>query len=87
MSDMSDYLKGLLTGKRYLTVNGASKHLNTDIEYNEDNPGLGLTFEDGNKLLTLGGYKNSFSDPSYYLGLGYKKRFGNDFFIEPGILG
>jgi len=84
---MSNFLKDLFSGKTSLNINGKSKHLNTDIEFNEDNPGLGLTIENGNKLLALGGYKNSFSEPSYYIGAGLKKRFGNDLYIEPGLLG
>lgn len=84
---MSNLLRDLFTGQKYLSINGKSKHLNTDIEYNEDNPGLGLVVENGNRLLALGGYKNSFSEPSYYLGAGLKKRFGDDLYIEPGLIG
>ena len=78
----------LLDGDYYLNVNGVSKHLNTDIKYNEKNPGLGLMAVKDGKFLTAGGYKNSFSDPSYYVGGGVKKRYGSkDAYIEPGLIG
>ena len=79
---MSDY---------YLDINGLSKHLNTDVEYNEKNTGFGLTREVQNdslvKMLTAGGYKNSFGDPSYYAGGGIAKRFENDtYYADVGAL-
>lgn len=77
----------LYNGDYSLNVNGKSKHLGTDEKFNEDNPGLGLMAEKDGKFLTAGGYKNSFSKPSYYLGGGVKKRYGGkDLYIEPGIL-
>lgn len=70
-----------------LNINGISKHLNSDVSYNENNPGLGITAESEGQFLTAGGYKNSFNRPSYYIGGGIKKRYGRKhFYIEPGIL-
>ena len=77
----------LTNGDYYLNVNGASKHLGTNDKFNENNPGLGILAEKDGKFLTAGGYKNSFSDPSFYVGGGLKKRYGNKHaYIEPGIL-
>ena len=72
----------------YLDINGLSKHLNTDVEYNEQNYGFGVTREDVKdklvKTLTAGGYKNSFGKPSYYAGGGLAKRFGDDYYMDLG---
>jgi len=65
----------------YLDVNGISKHLSSDKEYNERNFGLGLSYEtrkkadDLIKTYAIGGYKNSYNDPSYYAAAGLSKRF------------
>lgn len=63
----------------YLDINGLSKHLGTDVDYNERNQGFGITREqeenDLLKILTAGGYKNSFGDNSFYAGGGLAKRF------------
>jgi hypothetical protein len=87
----TDVMAGLLDiitdGDYSLVLNGASKHLNTDYDYNERNPGLGLLAEKDGKFLTVGGYKNSHDDNSFYVGGGLKKRFGSDYYIEPGIFG
>jgi hypothetical protein len=78
----------LYNGDYYLDINGKSKHLGTDVKYNEDNHGFGITAEKDGKFLTAGKYNNSFNDPSYYAGGGLKKKYGNkDFYIEPGIMG
>ena len=75
----------------YLDINGLSKHLNTDVEYNERNLGMGLTREtvddDLVKMLTAGGYKNSFGNPSLYAGGGLAKRFGDDYYMDVGAIG
>jgi len=76
----------------YLDINGLSKHLNTDVSYNERNLGMGLTREtvddDLVKMLTAGGYKNSFGDTSLYAGGGLAKRFGDDYYMDVGgVLG
>lgn len=86
---MPDWLLDIiLNGSYALDINGKSKHLGTDVRYNEDNKGLGLTASKDGRFLTVGGYNNSFNIPSYYLGGGIKKRYGNnDFYIEPGLMG
>ena len=84
---MAGLLDIITDGDYSLTVNGKSKHLDTDVPRNENNTGFGLLAEKDGKFLTAGGYKNSEWNPSYYVGGGYKKRFGNNFYIEPGILG
>ena len=75
----------------YLDINGLSKHLNTDVEYNERNYGLGISRETVKdkivKILTAGGYKNSFNNPSYYAGAGIARRFGNVNYLDLGVIG
>lgn len=75
----------------YLDINGLSKHLNTDVEYNERNYGLGISRETVKdkivKILTAGGYKNSFNNPSYYAGAGIARRFGNENYLDLGVIG
>jgi hypothetical protein len=83
---MSDLLDILQNGKYSLNINGKSKHFNSLHQLNEDNPGFGITAEKGNSFITAGGYENSYFDPSFYAGIGYKNRFGNQFYIEPGII-
>ena len=72
----------------YLDINGLSKHLNTDVEYNEKNWGFGITRETADsklvKMLTAGGYKNSFGNTSYYAGGGLARRFGKDYYMDVG---
>jgi len=78
----------------YLDINGLSKHLNDRHEkdkYNERNYGFGVTRETENnrlvQMLTAGGYKNSFGDPSFYAGAGVAKRFGNKQYMDVGAMG
>ena len=74
----------------YLDVNGRSKHIGTDIPYNEENTGFGISATQGNdlvKILTAGGYKNSYGEPSYYAGGGLAKRFGNKNYMDVGAVG
>lgn len=75
----------------YLDINGISKHLNTDKDFNERNYGLGITREtEENRLvrmLSAGGYKNSFGDPSFYAGAGLARRFGNKHYMDVGAIG
>lgn len=73
----------LSAGALYLVVNGLSKHINPDQEYNEKNPGYGIEYQwkDGNKnhILIGGKYLNSLDENSNYLGYGRKYRLlGND---------
>lgn len=82
--DVNDY-------KLYLDINGKSKHQGESAGqgYNENNYGFGITGEKVDnglvKLLTAGGYKNSFNDPSYYAGGGLAKRFqSGDYYADLG---
>ena len=84
---MSNFLKDIFSGKKSLNINGKSKHLNTDIEFNENNLGIGLTSETPTSLATLGYYKNSLGKDSVYAGAGVKKRFGKDLYLDLGIVG
>ena len=77
----------------YLDINGLSKHFGEpsnvpDYAYNERNPGFGLTYESPkNKWIRgaqVGGYKNSFNDPSYYLAGSLARRFGNKYYADLG---
>ena len=56
-----------------LNIHGTSKHSGTNIQYNEYNPGLGITKYTGNKFITTGFYKNSINRTSVYYGVGMKK--------------
>jgi len=78
----------------YLDINGLSKHFGTpagvpsDYRYNEENIGFGITRETELdkvvKILTAGGYKNSYGDPSLYAGAGLARRFGNEYYADLG---
>lgn len=64
----------------YLDINGLSRHLDTDKELNEKNYGFGVTQEKvlDNRLvrmLSAGGYKNSYDNNSLYATAGLAKRF------------
>jgi phosphohistidine swiveling domain-containing protein len=75
----------------YLDINGLSKHFGGDKEYNEVNPGIGITRETVNdkvvKALMAGVYENSFEDTSAYVGGHLAKRFGDDPYLDLGISG
>lgn len=66
----------------YLDINGVSKHLSNDydVDFNENNKGGGITLEQKEKnnlirMLTAGGFKNSYNNNSFYAGGGLAKRF------------
>lgn len=75
----------------YLDINGLSKHLGEREDLNEKNYGFGITREkEDNKLvkmLSAGGYKNSFGDPSFYAAAGLAKRFGKKYYMDVGAMG
>ena len=75
----------------YLDINGLSKHFGGQEEYNEVNPGIGITREtEKNKVvkaLMAGIYENSFEDPSVYVGGHLAKRFGDDYYLDLGVSG
>jgi len=76
----------------YLNVNGASHHINSNREFNEDNMGFGLILEKDNKTSisygTVGYYDNSVDETSLYLGYGYKKPLVkyHGFLVQTGVL-
>jgi len=74
----------------YFDVNGLSKHLDTDYDYNEKNDGFGLTAENNNngnvKKLIAGTFINSFNDRTIYLATGRAKRFGNEYYADLGAI-
>ena len=75
----------------YLDINGLLKHFGGEKEYNEVNPGIGITRETEKdkvvKALMAGIYKNSFEDPSAYVGGHLAKRFGDDYYLDLGVSG
>ena len=75
----------------FLDINGLSKHFGGDQEYNEVNPGIGITRETENdkvvKALMAGVYENSFEDPSAYIGGHLARRFGDDYYMDLGVSG
>ena len=81
-----DAMVGIVEGDKSLVVNGASRHFDSPVQMNERNHGFGILAEKEGKYLTAGGYKNSEDKNSYYAGGGVKKRYGNDYYIEPGVL-
>jgi len=61
-----------------------SYHVNRDIDFNEKNYGVGIrhyinTEEEANKYITVGGYRNSEYNQTYYAGVGWEWPIGNDF--------
>ena len=75
----------------FLDINGLSKHFGGQEEYNEVNPGIGVTRETEKdkvvKALMAGIYQNSFEDPSAYVGGHIAKRFGDDYYMDLGLSG
>jgi hypothetical protein len=77
----------------FLNLTVGSKHLNTNQQFNESNPGVGITSEKIERKTvsyrTLGYYKNSINKTSIYIGGGMKRKIiGNSHFgIDVGFLG
>lgn len=75
----------------YLDIIGLSKHVNPQIQYNETNPGLGITAEKEKdkivKALMAGRYKNSYNNPSDYIAASLAKRFGDEYYADLGLMG
>lgn len=75
----------------FVDINGMSKHFGGEQQYNETNPGLGLTIENVDdrlvKALMAGKYKNSYGDPSYYVGGHIARRFGRNYYADLGVAG
>ena len=83
----------------YLDINGLSRHSESAEEFlgktradaiggswNERNYGLGVTAKEGNTLYSLGGYMNSFNEPSIYAGMGYEFPLSDKYDISLGAL-
>lgn len=76
----------------YLDINGLSRHLgDSDVPLREVNPGLGFTREKGSniiKMLSAGGYRNSFDKNSLYGTAGLAKRFnlGDGLYTDLGAI-
>lgn len=79
----------------YLDVNGISKHIggSEKVEYNERNPGFGLSVEQADKsgwygLGKIGQYLNSYGDTSRYVGIGAARRYGlGKYYMDVGAIG
>jgi len=71
----------------YLNIHGASKHINSETQYNEKNQGIGVTWGD-RWYYTAGGYNNSMNRTSIYLGGGYSKPVIqlDDFEVTAGVM-
>ena len=78
-----------------LSINGKSKHGNEfpapSGGWNETNPGLGIGYEWAKdkiiKEIVAGYYKNSLNKNTGYVGGSYRKRFGNDYYLDAGLSG
>ena len=75
-------------GRLYLQLNLASFHPNedSDDDFNEFNPGLGLEYHMENYFLAAGFFENSIDKFSTYWGVGHERTIGADWF-GLGILG
>lgn len=81
-----------LSGPSGFVINGLSHHLRQPEETdapNEKNYGFGLNFDivdSDNLYASTGFYNNTYSKVSFYSGLGFKKRFGYNNYIEAGVI-
>jgi hypothetical protein len=60
-----------------------SYHTNRNVDFNESNTGMGLSYIDGALMLSAGQYNNSYNDSSFYAMAGY--RYYRDSY-EVGVL-
>jgi len=68
-------------------VNGASKHVKPDADYNERNVGGGIYYEVNKHFIAAGWYKNSFNRTSKYITTGWRHTFqSGNWEIAPGAL-
>lgn len=63
----------LAAGVLALDIHGTSVHLNAEVQYNEQNPGIGVTSYEGRRFYTTGVYRNSHNKESIYVGAGIQK--------------
>ena len=62
-----------------IQFNIASYHPNSDEDYNEFNPGLGIEYHFEQFYLTAGYFYNSLDKNSFYAGIGKEFTWGSDF--------
>ena len=62
-----------------IQFNIASYHPNSDEDYNEFNPGIGIEYHLQQFYLTAGYFYNSLDKDSFYAGIGKELTWGNDF--------
>ena len=68
-------------------INGLSKHVNADADYNEQNVGGGIYYEVNQHFIAAGWYKNSFNRTSKYITTGWRHTFrSGDWEVSPGVL-
>lgn len=75
-------------GKLFIDFSLASKHIDSGDEYNEINPGIGLSYFIGKNWEMRGGYyNNSYERPSFYLTANYVPVSADlkKFNFKPGI--
>ena len=62
-----------------IQFNIASYHPNSDEDYNEFNPGIGIEYHYEQFYLTAGYFYNSLDKNSFYAGIGKELTWGNEF--------
>jgi len=68
-------------------VNGFSKHVNPDHDYNEKNYGGGIYYEVNNHFIAAGWYDNSLNRTSKYITTGWRHTFrSGNWELAPGVL-
>lgn len=75
-------------GKLFIDFSLASKHIDAGNEYNEINPGIGLSYFAGKNWEMRGGYyNNSYERPAFYLTANYVPVSADlkNFNFKPGI--
>ena len=68
-------------------INGTSKHVNADSNYNERNYGGGIYYELNKHFIAAGVYKNSYNKTSKYITTGWRYPFRSGHWeVSPGLL-
>ena len=70
----------------YLQSNVRSFHFDSTEQYNENHSGVGVEYDLGNYYMAGGYYLNSFSEDSYYFGLGTERRLPAAPSVGAGIM-
>ena len=69
----------------YLDTHGISKHLNTDMPFNEKNNGVGISWDSGERgMWSFGRYQNSMDKKSHYIN--YTTNFINEKNYRIGVI-